>query len=611
MNIFIRHKIRLPTKSCPAHRKQGVPSRIAIIFDGALPKSKRETRRARLQGYVEQLLLFQSRHADLSKLATVVKDRNIGPNDSRSSRARDKLLQPQEKASFSQPYEFKFDLDALTTQPLPAKLNALPAPPFLVSAIAEALLSDKDSRYANITYLVPGEADGFCAALARENTARKKKGRSVVLTSDSDLLVYDLGVKNGSKHTNVSSSSDDGKDGGDDGAATVMFFRSISFTKSDDESTIVLKGKEFDPPKIASRLGMPSLIKFAFAVSQRPTFTLQNNVHYANSISENAADFKAFKESYVTPPSLLFTDGFPCQQMHGSSIKAFNYGGCIIDTRLSELLYQILKPNGQIDGGNVEIYLPFLYEDPQRSSAWDCGDSVRLLAYSIIKSCNREERLVVEYCRHGKRLVEKTMQDQSVDRIISSLIHFGQNMKDWRKSFVVLNDPCRWRLYAIYNVCQYLLLNGKPMPPEEDLRLLFLGRFIKNSWDFLHLSAQVQAALYSLRLLRQAIDICCLTLRAAGSKMAFPVQVINNLIEETGPCPKLDNLFSAPNCKKVAKWCDVERQLFKRLEYEKPPAIRDRLGENRFKEKRRPHADMCAVHPSFKVANAFEILSLE
>ncbi|KAF5661837.1 hypothetical protein FHETE_8243 [Fusarium heterosporum] len=64
----------------------------------------------------------------------------------------------------------------------PPGRSALP-PSFHVPAIIDALRS---SRYAKFVHLVPGEADTYCAQHVSESSG-------TVLTSDSDLLVHDLG----------------------------------------------------------------------------------------------------------------------------------------------------------------------------------------------------------------------------------------------------------------------------------------------------------------------------------------------------------------------------------------------------------------------------------
>lgn len=108
----------------------------AILFDGALPPSKKDTRISRLQSYAERVRKY--------------------------------------KETAKAP-------PSLNSQ----ALNALPPPPFLVFAIVEELLQ---SAYSSKTYVVPGEADPYCVAAAQQNS-----GDITIFSDDSDLLVYSLG----------------------------------------------------------------------------------------------------------------------------------------------------------------------------------------------------------------------------------------------------------------------------------------------------------------------------------------------------------------------------------------------------------------------------------
>ena len=77
---------------------------------------------------------------------------------------------------------------------LVAAQRKLPTPPFLVSAVIEALVT---SSYATKTWVVSGEADAFCAAAAHEASYedyRNKIRRSIsIFTNDSDLLIWNTG----------------------------------------------------------------------------------------------------------------------------------------------------------------------------------------------------------------------------------------------------------------------------------------------------------------------------------------------------------------------------------------------------------------------------------
>lgn len=69
---------------------------------------------------------------------------------------------------------------------LQAAKNRLSPPPFLVSAVIESLL---DSEYADRTWVVDGEADGFCAAAAYEQARGNNPRKGIaIFTNDSDLV---------------------------------------------------------------------------------------------------------------------------------------------------------------------------------------------------------------------------------------------------------------------------------------------------------------------------------------------------------------------------------------------------------------------------------------
>lgn len=126
---------------------------VALFFDGVLPSSKEPTRFERLNSSRKQLVKF--RDANPSLIAEPGKNRRI------TSRS---------------PFSFFI---------VPEKINALPALPFLVPAVVEAL---NESRFQSQTRVVPAEADVYCAKHASLN------GGSI-FTSDSDLLVYDMTKK--------------------------------------------------------------------------------------------------------------------------------------------------------------------------------------------------------------------------------------------------------------------------------------------------------------------------------------------------------------------------------------------------------------------------------
>jgi len=94
---------------------------------------------------------------------------------------------------------------------------------FLVPAVLESLVAS--TQYRDITEVVPGEADLYCAKYLKQNGG-------IIFTGDSDLLVHDLGA---------------------DGA--VSLFRDVEFPSIDNFDTLC--SKLFQQSTIVDRLALP------------------------------------------------------------------------------------------------------------------------------------------------------------------------------------------------------------------------------------------------------------------------------------------------------------------------------------------------------------------
>ena len=60
-------------------------------------------------------------------------------------------------------------------------------PSFLVPSLLEGL---RESRYAGVTEMVAGEAEAYCARYLR---MQMQTDRGIILSNDSDCLLYDIG----------------------------------------------------------------------------------------------------------------------------------------------------------------------------------------------------------------------------------------------------------------------------------------------------------------------------------------------------------------------------------------------------------------------------------
>ena len=212
-----------------------------IFFDGCLPQHKQTTRQERQRQSLQVLGRMYAAEVKGFKWA-------------RSSKTTTSSLRYRTLCSDEQPS---------------LRFRGLLPPAFLVPAILDAL---RDSRYASRTRLVLEEADTSCARVAREEGG-------VILTSDSDVLVYDLGPH-----------------------GAVAFLAHVHLIHEDPmrtraASTETLKISVLRPKDIAERLGLSNLSRFAFEISQDPHVTFNEAVRRAKR-SQNNAEFEVFMKMY-------------------------------------------------------------------------------------------------------------------------------------------------------------------------------------------------------------------------------------------------------------------------------------------------------------------------
>ncbi|KAK3306679.1 XPG domain containing-domain-containing protein [Chaetomium strumarium] len=411
----------------------------AIYFDGYLPNSKRNERIQRLLKSSRDLIRYHS-----TFLTGVPKGRADGGGDA------DADLFPS-----AWPGEHK-------AKP--------PPPPFLVPAIIDALR--ESSEFSSCVRLVPGEADGFCAEHVRRHGG-------TVLTSDSDLLVHDLGETGG-----------------------VIFFPDID--AGVEMETLV--APQYRPADLCRRLSLrpeTGLQYLAFEVSRDPHLTLEQAIEKSKrreAIPASGEEYSNFMEQYHSPgvASQFQTDEVPT-----------------LDPRLSELFLRAFRGSKKAvapvsepgPGNGLDIYLPFLLDCPNRASAWEASKPVRQLSYAILQSfCGNSIPSVTETRRlqsvsSGSRVeVPKPTEAKELGTFLLTLCtEIEDGISDSESIWVVL---------SVYQDIVMTLDRGRGNPLslallEQEAR----GGLDQCSWDFLHLVAQAQATYYSLRMLRQIIEL--------------------------------------------------------------------------------------------------------
>lgn len=362
--------------------------------------------------------------------------------------------------------------------PVPTHLSSLPAPSFLVPAIIEALTH---SRYGSITQVVPDEADEFCATRARAYGG-------IVLSSDSDLLVADLG-----------------SDG------SVSLFRDLSLDTRDGSESI--RTLLFKPKGIAASLGLPDLLGLAFELTRDGTISFHQAIRRAklstHSMNENIS-YQDFIRSYKSG-NAPENDSTPHNE-NKADLQP-------VDPRVSELLlqYQSLALKTHVGGKandsifQPRIYLPFLLDDPARSSAWVISTSLRTIAYSLLNLTTNDvmnPTNIAEYGRSGHRIVPKPLRLLTRDECRTHCIALTGRLKKARSSFNGASNSDFWPLYGLYELCRWYDENDKPLPCHDVLEELLKARGQGKSslsWADIHLSMQLQGVLYSLRILWQVI----------------------------------------------------------------------------------------------------------
>lgn len=161
------------------------------------------------------------------------------------------------------------------------------------------------------------------------------QGRGTVITSDSDLLVHDLGP-----------------------AGNVVFFRDIDLRQPGaDGDAQALVVPVFSQTTIRAKLALPAddgMQAFAFELSMDPHLSMNGLLERAKqkvAVSAYPQDYARFVEQYALPESL--------------SVSAGPYDINGLDPRVSEFVLQCLFPAEAAE--DVLVFIPQLLESWARA----------------------------------------------------------------------------------------------------------------------------------------------------------------------------------------------------------------------------------------------------
>ncbi|OTB06037.1 hypothetical protein M426DRAFT_122833 [Hypoxylon sp. CI-4A] len=421
-----------------------------IYFDGYLPPSKWDVRRERL--------LSQSKH-----MKALVSSEPYGSS-----------VTPENVFS-----DFAADADLMQLIGRSAS-NILPKPPFMVPAVLEALKHNEE--WGHLTLVVPGEADMFCAQDVREHGG-------TLLTSDSDLLIQDLGSK-----------------------GCVSFFWDIvsSDPSSRDLGITACKMSLHD---INDRLGLTNL-----GGLPRVTFEKQRENMSFEAALQKVRD--SHEDTLNSPEYQLFLAEIEMKEYIPNAHPVFGSLSSL-DPRISEVVIQTLLLGDDAESSSMNtkasrgpetlsIFLPIVVENRDRRSAWTMSTNVRQIAYSVLQNLTgQKSSKIIEYrtLDPSTALTGRQIEIPSPTEIIDDCVQLVSVLKKLSENSADLD--MQWLAFAVYQDIEWS--TSEQRPPLSATLINKAMNESKNSdeysWDLIHFTAQVHACLYSLRIGKQILDI--------------------------------------------------------------------------------------------------------
>lgn len=340
-------------------------------------------------------------------------------------------------------------------------------PCFLVPAVISCLR--KSNRYHSKLQVVPGEADHFCAA-----DIQRQGG--IVITSDSDLLVHNLGE------------------------GRVAFFRDLYKDNEYDFSCL-----SFAPKAMFDTMGLSypeKPIQLAYELQMAPQATLAQLIGKCSKPVSLSTHYAEFRENYTPPDETILLKPTGAQQISLNNL----------DPRISEVILAFHSRCCAVDTESpIRVFLPPLMECPSLKSAWDQSSAIRQLAYFIantyvshdgavlnVREFRRVESLL--YSGRQVKVPSPTIARGYMQDILSCVEHFEANPQCSGDKFWILLAMALDKIESVKHdreslveqIQEYLV---SPMSNSGDYA----------AWGFVHVVAQIQATCYSFRMLQQTL----------------------------------------------------------------------------------------------------------
>lgn len=365
-------------------------------------------------------------------------------------------------------------------------------PSFIVSIVLEALRNTP--AFTHVVHVVPDEADSYCAD-------RVKSKGGVVLTSDSDLLIYDIGHGRVAFFDEIQENMDESAEN-----KTDWLFRLYDIRTTLKEHRLSKDGKSIDP------------LRIGFEVWSRPRPVGWHEIMF-NSTRELQTDtqkekFAEFCQHYQTPKQPL-----PVTRL-GNTVSIRG-----LDPRMSEAVLQLsalarIEPSGghdenERDSMDAGVYMHHIWEDYKMATPWAPSTCVRQLAYTIISWIFPEPRVRVgvQEFRRIQRIWQygspvQILSQPDAEDVASVILDFIEKLK-------AILGPDRthlWTLLCLALDVKDCIDTGKR---SHVLHMVgpgsaFVNDPIKNGrihWNVIHFVGHLEAGYYSLRVLQKMISI--------------------------------------------------------------------------------------------------------
>ncbi|KAI8961383.1 XPG domain containing-domain-containing protein [Daldinia sp. FL1419] len=394
--------------------------------------------------------------------------------------------------------------------------DALPKPPFMVPAVLEALKSSEE--WGPLVIVVPGEADMFCAQDVRENGG-------TLLTSDSDLLIQDLGPK-----------------------GCVSFFWDIipADPTSKESGMVAMKMSLHD---INNQLGLTNLgglLHVAFEKQKRNMSfdAALQKVRDSHKDTLRSPEYQAFLER------IGIRDYIPS----GHAILTVLSN---LDPRISEVVIQILCL-GEVEARSPELYaklrgpealsifLPILIENHDKKSAWTCSTNSRQIGYSILQSLTLQKYdAIIEY-RTLDPSTSSSGRQIKIPGLEETIENCAQLVATLEKLAVAFPSSLQWLAFAVYQDVEWSTSEDRYPPSAALLSKITNGPKIveEYSWDLIHFTAQAQACLYSLRIAKQILGVV-VHMNQDLPASAYQLHNLLALLPPIGEWPAIEHMSDA------------------------------------------------------------------